>query len=353
MHEVYVCGLAPSTTYSYRVGGGPAGSEQWSPVFSFTTTPAGGSTSTVTLGITGDSRGEQNNAWQLTQERMLTIGPTMMLFSGDVINLAPDQGEWEQWLDSAESVTSNGTTSYLTLPQILTLATHGNHENHSSLFYGNLTLPQDNTSATYSPYGELFYSVDVGPVHVIVTDDSWIADPTGDPDYPHYQPTLKAWLEADLTAAQANRSSVPWIITVNHRSNYSSSDHGNNADVLTSRAFYVPLWQKYHVDVAFGGHDHDYERSYPLTVGADVNSPTNTTADQGTVFVVCAGSGADGYSNGTSSWTAVSKSYNTGGATFLGFYSVLTVDAHNFKIDSHQLMADGSDPIFDTYTITK
>src|SRR5262249_55673423 len=89
MHEAYVCGLTPATTYYYRVGGGPAGQEVWSPVFSFTTTPKGGATS-VTLAITGDSRGEGMNAWQVLQRKLHTLGPTMALFSGDVINLAPD-----------------------------------------------------------------------------------------------------------------------------------------------------------------------------------------------------------------------------------------------------------------------
>jgi hypothetical protein len=191
--------------------------------------------------------------------------------------------------------------------------------------------------------------MDVGPVHVIVTDDSWIAVPSGDASY---QGVLQTWLEADLAAAEANRSKVPWIITVNHRPDYSSSDHGMDPDVLLSRAFYAPLWQKHHVDLAFAGHDHDYERTKPLTIGADVNNPTPTTDGMGPVFVVCAGSGADGYAAKTSGFTAVSKDFVAGGAV-LGLYGVLTADAHNLKLEAHELHADATDPIFDTYTITK
>jgi hypothetical protein len=351
MHEAYVCGLTPGTTYSYRVGGGPAGSEQWGPVLTFTTTPATGATAKVTLGITGDSRGEQNNAWQVLQQRMMTIAPTMMLFSGDVIALATDQGEWEEWLDKAESTPgSNNMPSYLTLGQILSVEAHGNHDNHTSLFFGNLAMPQDNSSAAYAKYGELFYSFDVGPVHVIVTDDSWIADPSGDASYAG---VLKTWLTADLTAANANRANVPWVITVNHRPNYSSSLHGNDSDVLLSRAFYAPIWQANKVDMSFAGHDHDYERTHPLSVGSDVNNPTVTTDGQGPVFVVCAGSGADGYSHGTSNFTAYSTDYTSGGTNFIGLYGVLTADAHNLTLTAHQLMADASDPVVDTYTITR
>jgi hypothetical protein len=121
--------------------------------------------------------------------------------------------------------------------------------------------------------------------------------------------------------------------------------------VLRVRQFFAPIAQQFHVDMAFAGHDHDYERSYPLSIGADVNTPTQTTDALGTTFVVCAGSGADGYSAGTSSWTATSNDYVSGG--WIGFYSILKADAHNLTIEAHQLMADASDPVFDTYTITK
>ncbi len=346
MHEVYACGLTPATTYGYRVGGGPAGKEVWSDVYTFTTAPAAGSTA-IKIVVAGDSRGEMNNAWQILQERVHTIAPTLQIFSGDMINLAPDQGEWEEWLNNAWKDT-NG--SYLTLGTLLTIAAHGNHDNHTALFYGNVVLPQDNTNKQYAPYGELMYSMDVGPVHIIMMDDFWVATPSGDTNY---QGVLQSWLTADLMAATApaQRAKVPWIITVHHEPEYSSSTHGMDADVLRVRQFMAPIWQQFHVDMAFAGHDHDYERSYPLDIGADVANPTQTTDAMGTTFVVCAGSGADPYSAGTSNWTAKSHDFTTGSA--IGFYSVLTVDAHNFKIEAHELHADASDPIFDTYSIAK
>jgi acid phosphatase type 7 len=276
----------------------------------------------------------------------------MMLFSGDVINLATDQGEWEEWLDNAEQLAApdagGGMPTYLTLPTILTMEAHGNHDNHTALFFGNLTMPQDNVK--YPQYGELFYSMDIGPVHAIVMDDSWVADPSGDANYAG---VLKSWLDADLTAANANRTNVPWIVTVHHRSDYSSSLHGMDSDVLATRAFFAPIWQQYHVDMAFGGHDHDYERSQPLDIGADINNPTATTPAQGTTFVVCAGSGADPYSSGMSSFTAVSQDFVNDPGGVLGFYGMLTADAHNLTLTAHQLKADASDPVLDTYTITK
>jgi hypothetical protein len=349
MHEVYVCGLTPSTTYYYRVGGGPMGMEVWSNVFSFTTTPAGGDTSKpVKIAITGDSRGEQKNAWQILQRKLKTLAPNLALFSGDVINIPTDQAEWEEWLDRAE-VDSDMTTN-LTLPSLLTLEAHGNHDNHTPLFFGNVVLPQDN--AKFPKYGELFFSVDVGPVHIIVIDDYDIVETGVDASY---QPILKGWLTADLTAANANRAKVPWIIASHHHPEYSSSLHGMDADVLRGRQFFAPIWQQYHVDMVFNGHDHDYERSQVLTVGSDVDTPmTGTDATKGTVYVVCAGSGADGYAKGTppAAFTAFNWDFTNNGA--LGDYAILTLTAHSLTLEPHQLAADGSDPLIEpAFTIMK
>jgi acid phosphatase type 7 len=341
MHEVYLCGLEPATTYSYRVGGGAAGSEVWSDVYAFTTAPAPGA-SKVTFAITGDSRGQQDNAWQILQRRVASMGVTMQLFSGDMVNLAPDQGEWERWLDSAWK---DSDQKLLTLGQVLTLSAHGNHDNHTSLFFGNLVLPQD--TAKFPKYSELFFSVDVGPVHVIVIDDAWIVSPTGDVDY---KGILETWLGEDLAAANANRAKVPWIVAMHHHPEYSSSTHGNDPDVLRGRTFFGPIWDKYHVDLSISGHDHDYERSKPLTGPTDQPTVHSAFAD-GTVYLVCAGSGADSYSAGTSTFTETSHDFKSGGA--IGLYAVLTADGASLKLEAHELRADGTDPVFDTVTITK
>src|SRR5262249_3831188 len=156
------------------------------------------------------------------------------------------------------------------------------------------------------------------------------------------------WLDADLTAAKANRTKVPWIVTMHHHPEYSSSDHGMDPDVLRGRAFYEPIWEKYHVDLDISGHDHDYERSKPLTGPGDQPTVHTSPAD-GTIYVVCAGSGADAYSAGTSSWTELSHDFTSGGA--IGLYSYLTATATTLTLDAHELRADGSDPTIDTLTI--
>lgn len=341
MHEAYVCGLKPATTYYYRVGGGPEGKEVWSDVLSFTTTPSDPATP-ITIGLTGDSRGQDNEAYRLIQRRFSLANVNLALFSGDMINFSGDQLEWEKWLDLAWKDTDGAP---LTLGQKLTLYAHGNHENYTTLFFGNLVMPQEPDA--FPGLGELFYSVDVGPVHIVVVDDLAIAYPDL---VPGFQETLKEWLRADLEAANENRASVPWIITMHHHSEYSSSNHGTDADVLRVREFFVPIWDEFHVDMNVAGHDHNYERTKPISGPAMTPTVHDAFAD-GTVYVVCAGAGADAYSAGMSDFTAVSRDYKTGGA--LGFYGFLNADKSSLKLTTHELRADGSDPVADEVTITK
>jgi acid phosphatase type 7 len=340
MHEAYVCGLSPNTTYYYRVGGGPVGGEAWSDVYSFKTTPSDPDTE-VTIGVSGDSRGQENDAWRLIQRRVLAAAADLQIFSGDVVILAPDQREWEQWLDAAWKDTDG---SLLTLGQVLTLPAHGNHENHSSLFFGNIVMPQD--VQNFPRYGELFFSMDVGPVHLVVLDDGWIVNPIGDDQF---AAALTPWLREDLDAANKNRAAVPWIVTVHHHSPYSSSEHGKDRDVLLGRSYFGPLYDEFHVDLVLAGHDHNYERSKPLTTNPD-NLPTvQTSFDKGTVYVVCAGSGADPYPSGVSDFTEISRDYKTGGA--LGFYGMLKAKKTSLVFDAHELRLDATDPVVDTLTI--
>ncbi len=74
-----------------------------------------------------------------------------------------------------------------------------------------------------------------------------------------------AWLEQTLSAGRADES-VDWIVVQMHQCAASSSA-GNGSD-LGIRQAWLPLFDRYEVDLVLAGHDHDYERSFPLR-GAD------------------------------------------------------------------------------------
>jgi hypothetical protein len=70
------------------------------------------------------------------------------------------------------------------------------------------------------------------------------------------------WLEQTLAAAQRDQS-VDWIIVQMHQDALSSSKDGNGSD-RGIREAWLPLFDRYGVDLVLCGHDHDYERSWPV-----------------------------------------------------------------------------------------
>ncbi len=70
------------------------------------------------------------------------------------------------------------------------------------------------------------------------------------------------WLETTLKAA-ARDESIDWIIVQMHQDALSSSKNGNGSD-KGIRETWLPLFDRYGVDLVLCGHDHDYERSWPV-----------------------------------------------------------------------------------------
>ncbi len=70
------------------------------------------------------------------------------------------------------------------------------------------------------------------------------------------------WLEHTLREA-SNDDDIDWIVVQMHQDALSSSKTGNGSD-LGIRQAWLPLFDKYGVDIVVCGHDHDYERSFPV-----------------------------------------------------------------------------------------
>jgi len=329
MHEVHVCGLTAGTTYQYQVGGGAAGADVWSASASFATLPQAGA---ITLGVSGDSR-DDASVFQMVQQRFHDAGVAMQLFSGDFVLWGSQASLYQTWLDSASP--TRGT-------QIL-LPVAGNHENSSSQFYGNFALPGDD-----SPFAEQFFSVDIGSAHVVMFDDQEIStEPTIDESQ-----ALLQFIDADLTKAEANRANVPFLVVVHHRAEFGNGVHSTDSDEIQARTTLSPLWDKHHVDLVINGHEHNYERSQPITGPASA-PVVQTDATKGTTYVVCAGAGATSESTkGATSYDAKQVSFD-GNTPYVGVYATMALDAHTLTWTAYGLQASGSDPTIDTFTLTR
>src|ERR1700727_731613 len=122
-----------------------------------------------------------------------------------------------------------------------------------------------------------FYSFQVGTVKFISLDADDViythgytgdlkivaADNAAVPDPSHGTPNLQTqWLERTLAEARRDRS-VDMIVVFMHQCAMSTSVPGNGSD-LGVRRTWLPLFDKYEVDLVLSGHEHDYERSFPV-----------------------------------------------------------------------------------------
>jgi hypothetical protein len=83
------------------------------------------------------------------------------------------------------------------------------------------------------------------------------------------------WLERTLEAARRDPT-IDMIVAWMHQTPVSTSTEGNGTD-MGIRATWGPLFDKYEVDLVLQGHEHDYERTFPVR-GFDDAAGTVTTA---------------------------------------------------------------------------
>jgi len=186
------------------------------------------------------------------------------------------------------------------------------------------TVPEKTTTGAQIPNGTTAYSrFYTGELKPDAKDDSLV------PDYGSGQPNLQTiWLEKTLAEARHDRS-ADMIVVFMHQCAMSTSVAGNGSD-LGIRQAWLPLFDKYEVDLVLSGHEHDYERTYPVrgydagdlgtvvapnpgqTKGAKVDTrrPSVVTTEpynhggtpawntaEGTVYLVLGGGGTNGPTN--------------------------------------------------------
>lgn len=118
-----------------------------------------------------------------------------------------------------------------------------------------------------------WWTVGIEGVRLIGLDSNAVGDPA-----------QERFLEDTLAAA-----TEPWLIVAIHESPYSAGYQGSNIAV---RDRYVPLFERYGVQLVLSGHDHDYQRSKVI----------------GGVTYVVTGAGGRTRGTGEDTFTAVSWS---------------------------------------------
>ncbi|OHV04091.1 purple acid phosphatase family protein [Mycobacterium talmoniae] len=231
------------------------------------------------------------------------IGPLFNLVNGDLCyaNLSTDRiRSWSDWF-------ANNTRSARYRPWMPAAGNHENERGNGPIGYAAyqtyFAVPD---SGADDELRGLWYSFTAGSVRVIslANDDVCLQD--GGNTYVHGYSggAQKRWLETELADARRDPL-VDWVVVCMHQTAISTADHTNGAD-LGIRTDWLPLFDRYGVDLVVCGHEHHYERSHPLrgALGTDTRTPIpvatrpdviDTTA--GTVHVVIGGGGTSKPSN--------------------------------------------------------
>lgn len=232
------------------------------------------------------------------------LRPLFHLFNGDLCyaNLAHDRVRtwWDFWNNNSRSARNR---PWMPSP--------GNHENElgngpigykAYQTYFSLPAADGQTEVTHG----LWYSFTAGSVRVIaIANDDVVYQDGGDSYVRGYSNgAQKAWLEKELAAAREDKA-IDWLVVCMHQVAISTADKFNGAD-LGIRQEWLPLFDKYAVDLVVCGHEHHYERSHPIR-GQQNNAtltpiPVGTSTDvidttKGTVHMVIGGGGTSVPSN--------------------------------------------------------
>lgn len=313
VYHARLTGLTPDTDYVYAAVHDGADPETGT----VRTAPSGrkalrftsfGDQSTPTLERLPDgSYGTDNIGSPAAADTTLAIerlAPLFNLVNGDLCyaNLAQDRVRtWANWFE-------NNTRSARFRPWMPAAGNHENELGNGPVGYGAyqtyFALPDSGAGAELRG---LWYSFTAGSVRVISLNNDDVAFQDGGNFYVHGYSggEQKRWLATELDAARRDPG-IDWVVVCMHQTAISTADKANGAD-LGIREQWLPLFDRYQVDLVVCGHEHHYERSHPLrgTLPTDTRTPipVDTRSDlidatRGTVHLVIGGGGTSAPTNG-------------------------------------------------------
>jgi acid phosphatase type 7 len=203
------------------------------------------------------------------------------------------------------------------------------------------------------------YSFDYGPAHFLVLDANSYSIKEIE--------KLSAWIEKDLTSTK-----LPWKFVCWHQPAFHTA---REHYTIQGGRLLQPLFEKCGVDVVFGGHVHNYQRSKPLKFtpnppkrdprgrvnGTMVLDQTfdgvKDTTPEGIIHIVTGGGGATLYKiNPEKTIEGLKKEH---GANYIPFTEKFVSDQHSFSVvdvtpttfELRQIGIDGAE--LDRFRITK
>ena len=398
-NHVTVTGLAPNTTYYYTVEKNGAQTEaETYQTRSFDTVkmlyvgdpqigaskgqPQGGETLAAESGAANTAARNDAFGWNRTLEAALAQDPdvSFIISAGDQVNKT-GQAKEEEYA---------GYLSPDVLASLPVATTIGNHDSLNPDYTYHFNNPNATEYGATQAGGDYYYSYGNGLFIVLNTNNYNVAE---------HEQAIREAIASDPNAA--------WRIVTIHQDIYGSGLDHSDTDGMILRTQLTPIFDEYDIDVVLQGHDHTYSRSKLLygdgqTHGAyefqlnadgsdydwdhayDINASTQIPlspedaagqallddfqADNHCYTIETTVGNTVVNPNGTLYMTANSASgskyYELISAqqdyiaersqNWLPSWSVITLSADAFSIDTYQLTADGqTEKIDETFTIVK
>ena len=236
--------------------------------------------------------------WNICDKAMCKKNTTVGLVSEtEVADMFLHVGDFAYNLDTLDGL--KGDEFFKNIEQIAAenvyMVSHGNHEDskkglahYIESFRGmpSNAVPSTFKSANGETTNSLYFSWDYGLVHYVsISTELWFGVGGGGVN----TTSLMTWLKKDLAAANKNRQHVPWIIVQGHRSMYCTCDGDCDGDAKKLRAALEQTLFEHGVDLFVNGHEHNYERTYPVFKSKSDRSNVNPKA---TIYVVSGAAGS-------------------------------------------------------------
>ena len=196
----------------------------------------------ITFVAVGDTGSGGRNQMDVARQMARTYQSTpygLVLLAGDISYYGAIDDRYEQvFLEPYAPLIDAGVTWELAI---------GNHEIEEKKSDDAVAEIQAQVRRFGKP--GTYYAARHGPVEVFVIDTSTpLHTGTGGREQ-------LEWLDSALAA-----STAPWKVALMHHPAYSSGRHGSE---LRIREYVQPILSQHGVDLAFAGHDHHYERTFP------------------------------------------------------------------------------------------
>ncbi len=232
-HMATMTGLIPGEEVTYRVGSGNA----WSNDYTFTPIdPDAIHFEWISIA----DHGESSEGMDVSDAIIADTDAQLVTLSGDISYADGEQSTWDIWFNYQEE----------SMRKIPWMTAVGNHENEPG--YG-FTPYEHRFDSDGQIESEIFwYSRQYPGVHMVFMSTEHDYD-AGSSQY--------TWLDQEL--ASIDREKTPFLIVYGHSPMYSSNSyHGSEVEL---RDALEELYVEHGVDLVIAGHDHFYERTWPVS----------------------------------------------------------------------------------------